>query len=159
VALITTAGATNANSYASLLEAEAYMATLTFKAAWTGVDALKEAALQQATRLLDTLLYQGTKATYSQALQWPRYNATDRNGFYYLSDSIPTALKNATAEFAFRLMEADRAKDAGSIVPSRLKAGALELEHLQHRIIPASVMALLGDLVAGGSDTPLLVRS
>lgn len=159
MALIATAGATNANSYATLAEAEAYMSTLTFKTAWTGVDALKEAALQQATRLLDTLYFQGTKASYSQALQWPRYGATDRNGFYIANDTIPTALVNATAEFALRLMEADRAKDVGSIVPGRLKAGSLELENLQHRIFPASVMALLGDLVTGGTDQPLLVRS
>lgn len=159
MALDATAGGTSSNSYATLAQAEAYMATLSFKTAWTGADAVKEAALQQATRLLDTLYFVGTKTANTQALQWPRWGVIDRNGFPVDSASIPQQLVNATSEFALRLLEADRAKDAGAIVPSKLKAGALELEGLKHQIIPATVLALLGELVAGGYDTPLLVRS
>lgn len=158
--LIATAGSSSANSYATLAEAEAYMATLQFKTAWTGADSVKEAALQNATRLLDAELdYKGVAINATQALQWPRWNVLDRNGYPVDPTTIPAALKNATAEFAFRLLEGDRAKDAGAIVPSRLKAGSLELENLKHRIVPDSVLALMRDLLAGGSDQPVPGRS
>ena len=93
MALTTTPGASDATSYASLTEAEAYMATLVHKDAWTeATDPAKEAALQQATRLLDTLTWKGRKATAEQALAWPRTGVTDRDGYEVDPAAIPAVV-------------------------------------------------------------------
>ena len=47
MSLVTTVGGTTSDSYATLAEAEAYMATLIYKEAWTAAaEATKEAALK-----------------------------------------------------------------------------------------------------------------
>lgn len=151
MALTTTPGASDATSYASLTEAEAYMATLVHKDAWTeATDPAKEAALQQATRLLDTLTWKGRKATAEQALAWPRTGVTDRDGYEVDPAAIPAALRNACAEFAFRLLGEDRAADAGGLAPASLQVGSLNVSGLRRQVFPASVLEMVRDLREAG---------
>ena len=150
MAVITTPGASDATSYASLAEAEAYMATLVHKDAWAGTDQTKEAALQQATRLLDTLAWKGRKATAAQALAWPRTGVTDRDGYEVDPATIPVALRNACAEFAFRLLGEDRAADAGGLAPASLQVGSLNVSGLRRQVFPASVLEMVRDLREAG---------
>lgn len=81
--IVTTAGAANANAYASLVDAEAYVLTLPVATDWaTATDPIKNAALVQATRMLDTLLWNGWRtAPTTQALQWPRQGVVDRENY------------------------------------------------------------------------------
>lgn len=146
-----TPGDAATNSYASLAEAEAYMLTLVHKDDWTaGTDPTKEAALQQATRLLDTLTWKGRKATAEQALAWPRTGVVDREGYEVSATTIPAALRNACAEFAFRLLGEDRAADAGGLAPASLQVGSLNVSNLRRRVFPASVLELVADLREAG---------
>ena len=68
------------------MEAEAYVATLTFKGAWaTAGDPAKEAALMQASELLGQLVWKGLRSSQAQALAWPRKDSDgnaleDRDG-------------------------------------------------------------------------------
>lgn len=134
VVLIATPGAPNANSYASLTEADAYNAGVIGGEAWDA-DTIeldtKRRALITATRLLDTnVRWRGEAVSSSQALQWPRYFVRDGRGFFLSSTVIPPALRDATAELARRLLIAGTAatSDDDTANLKKLKAGPVELE-------------------------------
>lgn len=138
------------DTYASLVEAEAYAASLTVQGDWaTATDPAKEGALRQAARWLDTLQWKGIKATSTQALAWPRYDMWDADG--YLVSGIPTALKNAQIEFAIRLIGDDRAADAGGLAPDDLKIGSLQITGLRQTIIPGAVLMMLRPFLRASS--------
>jgi len=143
------------DTYASLAEAEAYMATLTFKDAWGSADPAKEAALKQAARLLDTLNWKGTRATQAQSMAWPRVDVVDRDG--YEVEGIPAALKNAQAEFALRLMAEDRTADAGALAPQAMTIGSLQISDLRRSVFPPSVLELARDFLRASGGV-LVVR-
>lgn len=108
--LETTPGAANADSYASLEEANAYF-TARGNATWTGTDEAKETALRRGTAYLDNVYrtkWRGRRSTETQALAWPRidgvrgwgYPLLDLDGFDIQSDSVPAQVKNAAIEAA-----------------------------------------------------------
>lgn len=105
MALITTPGDLTANSYASLVEASAYHSARG-NATWTGSDTLKEAALIRATQWIDGRygdLWPGIRwKLRGQALDWPRVEASDRDGTVLDYDTIPVEVLNATCEAALR---------------------------------------------------------
>lgn len=128
-------GKADAESYISVTNANAYHAARNH-ATWTGDDADKEAALRVATTYIDGTYrtrFPGTKLTKEQALQWPRSGATDAEGWEIEEDEIPTALKNATAEAAWRelvtpgSLSPDLAS-GGAVVRERNKAGPVDTE-------------------------------
>ena len=108
--IVATAGATNANSYCTLAEANTYHESHLYASAWTDAeDDNKIIALIWATRTLDEMCeWVGEKVTQEQALRFPRYNVYDQDGFIQVHTAIPQWLKNATAEFARQLISKDR---------------------------------------------------
>ena len=129
MALVTTPGAANADSYASVAEADAYHAARPFSDTWTAATtAVKESALLQACILLDScFVWTGVAVDGVQALCWPRTGMLTRNG--YAITGIPMALKYAQAEWARQLLAADRLADddvARQGIES-LKAGPVSL--------------------------------
>jgi hypothetical protein len=142
-----TAGAADANSYASVAEADAYLAVRGDTATWTALTlGAKEAKLQWAAIYLDTLTFKGTRSTSTQALQWPRIGVWDRDGFEV--DGIPQALKNAQAEMAFQLIANDWTQGLGPVSNETLSVGSISLGPETHRPFPAAVLALLRPLLA-----------
>ena len=111
--LITTAAGSTSNAYCTLAEAESYMEARLHKANWTAAtDVSKNAAIAWAPRILDEDLdWDGSIYSSSQALRWPRIGVYTRDGYAVTSSTIPQFLKNATAEFAFKLIEEDRTSD------------------------------------------------
>lgn len=120
MALVTTPGAVDADSYATLAAADAYFLARGI-ATWTGTDAVKEAALRRATTYLDNQYrgrWKGYKTAQTQALAWPRigsggdsrfrspgdtfavYGVVDADGFEIPTNEVPTQIKNATIEAA-----------------------------------------------------------
>lgn len=107
-------GKSDAESYLSVTDVGTYH-TNRGNAAWTGTDAVKEAALRKATAYLDNVYrhrWPGVRRLSTQALDWPRGDA------YYLDDYssiaidvIPQAVKDATAELALRALSADLLPD------------------------------------------------
>lgn len=76
-------GLATANTYVSLADVELYFEDRGITA-WTGTDALKEAALIRATFALDGLYgtkWYGDRSSSTQALDWPRTNAWDKDGY------------------------------------------------------------------------------
>lgn len=136
MALVTTPGAANADSYATVAEADAYNASRPFSSAWTGSDAVKEAALKQAARLLDaSFRWTGAAVDGTQALTWPRSGMLSRNGFAIATTVVPQALKDAQSEFARQLLVADRTADNSAEKKDiqRIKADTVEIEYKEMR--------------------------
>lgn len=104
---VTIAGA-SANSYVDLSEAADYFDARLNVAAWTAASTdLKTRALIQAVVRIDAENFAGEKASTSQALEWPRYNVLDRDGYFYDEGIIPTIVKRAQMEMALALLASD----------------------------------------------------
>ena len=134
MALVTTAGAANADSYATLTEANTYHTDRRYPAlsVWAAAtDATKEAALRSAAILLDRMFdWTGGPVDSVQARAWPRTGMVTRNGFEIPSSgatSIVIDLKEAQAEFAGQLAQSDRMSDneAAKLGISSVKAGSV----------------------------------
>src|SRR5512136_1491423 len=72
-------GRTDANSYASVAEGDAYFEGHLYASAWTAATSgTKAAALVMATRLVDSQFqFHGYRTNETQALQWPRERCPD----------------------------------------------------------------------------------
>lgn len=134
--LIATAGAGDANSYATAAQGDTYHETHPYASTWTdATTAAKEQALVWATRLLDTYFTWAGVVTdadgVTQALGFPRRGAYDRQGRLLSALTLPTDLVNATCELARLLMDEDRTDEtttsSGEI--QALKVGSIEIEY------------------------------
>jgi len=121
-------GLTASNSYLSISDLTDY---------WNGrgtdysgeADADMQSALVQATQYIDThYRFPGYKSASTQALEWPRTNAYDKNGYYLtgLPEKIADAnIANATAEAAGRILEGT---DITDLVPDLDRGGGIKRE-------------------------------
>ena len=116
-------GKVDANSYASVVDCDAYHDGHLYATAWTGAAAdQKAAALVMATRLIDAeYQFNGTRTNAAQALQWPRALCPDPDSYheplsvlmpmpsdYVRYDTVPKAVLQATCEMARELLIVDR---------------------------------------------------
>jgi hypothetical protein len=105
-------GRSDANSYASVADADAYHEGHLYASAWTAATtANKEKALVMATRLIDgQFQFEGVKVSDAQALQWPREDChdPDADGGMVADDVVPNGVIEATCEMARELLIADR---------------------------------------------------
>lgn len=84
-------------AYITREDADTYMSTYRLvTSAWDSADnATKDKALNQATKLIDQLSFDGDKADEDQDNQFPRGSDT----------SVPTEVQEATAECAYSLLD------------------------------------------------------
>lgn len=166
MALDATAGGPTSNSYATVADGDSYHANHLYAASWSSaITANKEAALIWATRLLDEqVTWKGDVETLTQALRWPRQMVLDRDGRRYLDPvTIPTFLKQATAELARHLLMGDRTQER-SIGLSSVTADTVTVTFDKHdvpSILPPSVTSIVepyGDVKGPGSGSAKLVR-
>lgn len=129
MALDATIGGTSSDSYTTVAAADAYHATTLNATVWDAADtATKEKGLKMATRLFDQRIdWVGSKFEDAQALRWPRSGVTDLDGYSVGTDEIPTAITEATAEFAKRLIDTDTTGQAEGKGVASLKAGSVAL--------------------------------
>ena len=161
--IVATPGAANANSYLTLVEAQAYFATRTVVDGWEDADD-QSALLIMATRTLDMLLspsriyipaakgqpgyflirrtWTGAPASSTQALAWPRISMLNRNGFPILSTEIPQDLKNAVAELAGALGTKDLLIDNDIAVQgiTSVKAGSVAVTFDQAAVMTSKML-------------------
>ena len=166
VTIIATAGATNANSYCTQAEAEAYFDTHLYTTEWDAASSTnKKIGLIWATRLLDQLMdWNGYIADEDQALRWPRTGVLTIDGVEVDDETIPQFLKNATAEFAQYLIKEDRTAEPETAGFSRLKAGEVEMnidKSDRIEIMPDAVLQIVKDYgdALTGSPTVTLIRT
>ena len=116
-------GRTDANSYATVADADSYFDAHLYASAWTAATPdTKAAALVMATRLVDSQYqFNGFRAHDAQALQWPRERCPDpdRNLVtattlspvltnFVPSTQVPKAVGWAVCEMARELLISDR---------------------------------------------------
>jgi hypothetical protein len=156
-------GKADANSYASVADADTY-ATDRANAAWLAADnADKQAALIRATASLDASYGQrftGWRVKgRGQALAWPRYEAYDHEDELIPSNSVPPEIVRATIELAFRELTTP-----GSTSPDlerggqikRVKAGSVEVEYADSASAETTytiVQGILGTLLSSPSSS------
>jgi hypothetical protein len=116
LAIVATAGAANANSFATAAEMSAYCDARLNATIWTGADA-QLPALVEATRELTVLEYVGTRVDTTQALAWPRDYAInpdlpsveylgDIELLYFATTIVPQRVKDAACELALQYLKA-----------------------------------------------------
>ena len=136
----TGAGFPNADSYASVEQADAYAGN--YGLTWTGDAATKEVALRRATAFLDAN-YRARFPGYRrnrrfQSLEWPRYAA-----FVRVYDTNPWSLYQGTID----------ASAADILDLSALPYDAVPAEIVRATIIAASVAQNSTDLLSVGMST------
>lgn len=115
--VIATPGATNANSFVTVAEADAYVDAQMERTGWPVAADDKARALFAATADISALTFVGSRTATEQALAWPRSqapnpDARNDNGWpnnipswdiVYFDDAvIPQRVKDATCELAYR---------------------------------------------------------
>lgn len=151
-------GLVDAQSYVSVSDADAYHAARGNTAWVDGGADVKEAALVRATDYIDGdngPRWPGIRATAAQALDWPRLEAYDRDG--YLQEGLPEAVIRATCEAAFVEFQSagaltEELERGGAVI--REKVGPIETEYSPNApaatVYPAIRKALSRLLRSGG---------
>lgn len=143
--LVSTIGASDANSYLSIADADAIADSMVGTLSWTtATQTNKIRALISATSGLDTLRYIGHKASEEQALLWPRTyaNCGDKN---YNDEEIPREIELCTFDLAEALLSNPTllrgSPTTEALVPgipnrdlSRVKLDVLEVEWRTDRV-------------------------
>ncbi len=117
-------GIANSESYASVAYADLYHLNRG-NSAWSALNAdKKEQALRKATDYLSAVYHEkwsGYKATYSQALDWPREEVPIKSSSieqYLPNNIIPSEVLNACCELAFKSISATLLPDVSREVSS-----------------------------------------
>jgi hypothetical protein len=153
---------TGAESYVSAATATTYH-TNRGNTAWTGADAVKEAALRRAATYLDgryRLRWKGARVyPLTQAMEWPRAGVETEDGQALDITTIPQRLKDAQCELALRALSGPLADDLNASV-RREKVDVLETEYapgakpgqIEYQIVDQ----LLSDLLKPSGSSDLL---
>jgi len=106
-------GQATADAYISIAECDTYH-TDRGHSTWSGTDAEKQAAIRLATGYIDGHYgerWPGYRTDDDQALDWPRYEAYDRDGWEIDHNAVPQAVKYAACEAALRALTGELAPD------------------------------------------------
>lgn len=153
-----TVGGASANSYVTVVEADAYFEADLYSGTWDAADNTKKAkALVMATRILDQeCSWIGDRADENQALRWPRVNAEDSDGESIDETIVPTAIKNATFELAKSLLSTDRTADPDTEGIKRMKLDVLEFEFDKMdraEVLPLAVRSIVSNYMSAGGGS------
>lgn len=125
-------GKADAESYLSEADADAYNTAHSASTDWSGASTVeKEVALRRATQYLDMeygARWKGMRSNEDQALDWPRYDADDRDEVVLDSNEMPQRLLDATAECAERFITEDMLPDQtdpGVVTSTSVRVGPL----------------------------------
>jgi hypothetical protein len=117
-------GLADANSYASVIQADAYFATRPRSTSWSPLTSDQKAQyLVHATRILDACcIWNGTALSDEQALAFPRYPSELE------AAEIPPVIVVALYELAYQLISTDVTAPAEMNGVSSVKVGPIEIE-------------------------------
>lgn len=169
VTIIATAGASNANSYATEAQARAYNDAHVSGETYTDADSdAQKRALVTATRMLDAnVRFVGVATSLTQVLQFPRTGLVDPvTGLAVDAAIVPVQVREACAEFARLLLVNDPTKPSDVEIAglASLKAGDVELAFrdatssaaaASRAVVPPSVIALLKPYIDPTASTAL----
>jgi hypothetical protein len=123
----------SAITYLDQTDADAYFVGSFNEAAWTALTSdEKDAALNEATKWLETLCWKGERCDPTQSLAWPRKIAGAGCCVSADCTTLPSAIVHATAELALALHQNKTAiigTGAAAQLVKRQKLGDLEVEY------------------------------
>ena len=127
-------GKNDAQTYASVAEADTYHATHGDPSAWSSATtANKEFALINATEYLEWVFghrWRGLRSNELQALDWPRTGIVDDDGYAIDATDMPQRLKDACMYLALQALSETLLVDVSgadaSISREKVKLGDLE---------------------------------
>ena len=149
--LVATAKSATANSYCTLAEADQYHDNRP-AASTTWADASeneKIRALLWSTKLMESLFtWTGYATTTTQAVGWPRTGLLERIDVVLDSDTVPSEVKDAQAEYARQLILANRSEDndVESQGIASIKAGSVFLQFTAdqyNKVVPDAVYLMI----------------
>lgn len=158
--LVTTAGAANANAYATLATVTTILEGIPNTAGWADVATENQkAAILHATWVLDNhVLWKGAPSSSTQALMWPRQGVLSRFGpidplgtLELDSTIIPAFLERATSVGAFvygtttRAMEQDEENMSNIAIPGLSVTLGGGGSSAKRPLIPVSVFEIIRD--------------
>jgi hypothetical protein len=139
------------DTFVDLATADAYMAARLRADAWEGAETDdKEKALRMATAILSRQRYLGVISSDSQLLAWPRNGAIDTEGRAIGMTAIPQAVKDASCEFALRLLADDFYADSANRRIKKLTIATISVEYdgqAPEREMPDVVLELIRPLL------------
>lgn len=102
-------GLSNANTYVSIAEADAYLEEFGTPATWAAAtEEQKRIACKKATRYMDLhYVWAGTRRVVDQALGFPQVGIEDRDGNVVSCESVPVKAKQCCIYLASRVIEGD----------------------------------------------------
>lgn len=142
-------------TYASVAEVDAYALARGY-AAWTGTDAVKEAALRKAAGYIDTTYkFKGYRVAEHQALMWPR-SSVMFDGYTLASDAIPAMLKTACIELAIKAISGELVTDNTAQYVTDVSVGQIKKSMSAPgnggQVTYTLIDSLLRELVSGGGQ-------
>ena len=167
MALDTTVGGTTANSYVTVEVADAFFASQVVQGVWPTLLASKEAALLDATRLIDNQFdFVGDIANTEQSLRWPRSGVYDADDRLLPTDSIPKIIQQATCYLTMYLLQNGGLNQTASNV-SGIKVGPIDMKFKAGSIVgvPDFIIRLLSSYATyigasqGSAHSVQVVRS
>ncbi len=164
-------GKDDAESYATVAEADAYHVSRG-NSAWANATELeKEIALRKGTEWIDLTFggrFSGWTPVLTQRLKWPRYGVMNYNGDLISSNIVPEKVKFATYEMALAALTEDIIEtitNPGTIARTKSKIGALE-DEIEYASGGAEQVKkyrraemLLAEYISEGLGTAVIVRS
>lgn len=156
-------GLSNAESYVSVADASAYLASLG-DTTFSGLadDTAREQALRKATNYMEQRYrgrWKGERLTRSQGLSWPRFDA-EVDGWYVDVDIVPPEVEHGCALLAVKSVTETLNDDLAQQV-IREKIGPLETEYNANSPQSKRYLAvdqLLAPFLQGSSSMARLVR-
>lgn len=163
MALNATISASDANSYVTQAEANAYFLDRMHSSSWEDEDD-KDKLLISSSQMLDWYMnWKGSKMTVAQAMQWPRTEAIRPDGTEIEDDVIPPEIKIAVYELALSSIEADRTIDDPLAGIGQLKAGSLMIKagpekpnQTNKKALPEKIYRILSDIYKQGSGISVI---
>jgi hypothetical protein len=164
ITIIATPGASNANSYCTLAEANTYHDESRYHSKETWLENTtsdRSRALIWASRLLDEMVtWDGAIVDTNGALRWPRYDVWHEDGYMISSTIVPQFVKDAASEFAYHLLIEDRTLETNrdTMGFEKIEIGDLKItvdKYTSKPIMPPSVWQIIRDYArrAGRSIT------
>lgn len=158
-------GIATANSYCSVEDADDYHENHLYATDWTSANTTtRENALIMASRLLDEQVsWDGAIVDSSSGLRWPRYNVWHEDGYMISSNIVPDFVKNATAEYARKLIGEDRTDETNRDLKGfkMVQIGDLKIqvdEWTSKPVMPPSVWSMIRDYAQRISTSKTLER-
>lgn len=167
-----------AESYISVADADLYFSNRG-NATWAALTTtVKEQLLRKGTDYLGQayrLRWKGSRVSADQALDWPRnyverddFEPSQLNGYsviggttFYPNNIVPTEVKNACAEMAFKANSGDLIPDLSQLV-TREKIDVIEIEYSEYSAqLPRykAIDYLLAPFLQGNSNSMKVIRT